>query len=177
MRKIICVLVAIVLAVCVGVYIYTKDDEPKTDATTQSDKSTAGNTEPTTEEEIKSKNQTTEPMTDATEITVDIPNTWTIDTNKTDYTWLISVFGTSYRDYGCGLTIDKNGTISYYIGSTGGNGNYSVQDNTITANLISYADGDNMNKIFTIVNEDGTNYITLDIDGNTIWWVSKDSTN
>lgn len=177
MKKIICVLIVIVSVVSFGVYIHKMADELKTDATTQSDKPIIETTEPTTKEESETKTQTTEPPTDATEVIMDISKSWTIDTNKTDYTWLISVFGTSYRDYGCGLTIEDNGTISYYIGSSGGSGNYTVQDNIITANIVSYADGDTINKTFTIVNQDGIDYITLDIDDKTIWWVSKGNTN
>lgn len=119
--------------------------------------------------------QPTQPVTDKSEIYTNIERIWTIDTNKTDYAWLIGFFGTSYRDYGSELIINDDGTISYYIGSVGGSGNYTIYNNIITANITSYIDGDTESKIFKIVDEDGINYITFDIDSTTIWFVSKDN--
>ena len=99
-----------------------------------------------------------------------------LDTQREDQdiAVLYRLFGSSLRDYGAAMTLGEDGSFSYYLGLTGGEGTYSVNGNTVTASVKSYAEGSADTLTLYIITEgdkvcllypfdDGTNAVN-------IWW-------
>lgn len=77
---------------------------------------------------------------------------WSISRTHNEYAALLEFYGTSLRELGAGLSIRDDGTLTYYIGSSGANGVWA-------------SDGD-----LAHVEAVGNNHFTLtakDIDGAT----------
>lgn len=82
-----------------------------------------------------------------------------VDGCSVDIGELYMMYGSSLRDYGAGMNIRADGTMDWYIGLTGGEGSYTVDDDTLTATVTSYNGGHTEEQRFTIVNEDGGTHI------------------
>lgn len=102
---------------------------------------------------------------------------WRIDPYHTqDPSQLYLMFGSSLRQFGAQLNIRADGTIDYYIGLTGGAGAYSVEGSTLTADLISYAEGNRVRLRLEIVTVDGITYLVYPFRDEAfsldIWWIN-----
>ena len=65
--------------------------------------------------------------------------TWRIDTALTPgVEQLYLMFGSALRTCGAEMHIRPDGTMDYYIGLTGGKGTYTVEGDTLVAELVSY---------------------------------------
>ncbi len=102
--------------------------------------------------------------------------TWQLAIEKNDGIEpdLFFLFGSSLHAQGAGLTITEDGAIEYFLGLTGGTGTYTVEGDTITAEVTSYIESAEETLTFRYVEEDGVPYIVYDMDDDNyareIWW-------
>ena len=108
---------------------------------------------------------------------------WTLNGPKTDaglrqHGSLLEMFGTGLH-MGNGLEISDNGEIEYYIGiGTGGEGQCTETGgstetgSSITASITPYEDHGNSQNSLTLhlITEDDTEYLTMEYDGEILYW-------
>lgn len=110
--------------------------------------------------------------------------------DDTDGSWVLSarnasridtlylLFGSSLRHYGAGMTLGSDGSFSYYLGLTGGDGVYTRMGDTITADVRSYNEGCCESLTLRVVEEGDTTYLVYpyhDCDCSIdIWWEKSD---
>lgn len=59
---------------------------------------------------------------------------WHLDREKNDESKLVELFS-GYAEWGATMEIRSDGRMSWYIGAIGGSGTYTVEENTLTAEL------------------------------------------
>ena len=106
--------------------------------------------------------------------------TYRLDTGRKeqDIAVLYQYFGSSLRDYGAEMVLNEDGTFSYYLGLTGGEGVYTIDGSVITASVTDYAEGNRTTLILYLIIEGDTTYILYPYDDgvNTvnIWWIKQE---
>jgi len=99
-----------------------------------------------------------------------------LDTERAeqDIAILYHLFGSSLRDYGAALTLGEDGRFSYYLGLTGGEGSCTVDGNTLTASVKSYAEGNRETLTLYIITESDAFYLLYPyhdgVNAVNIWW-------
>ena len=121
-----------------------------------------------------------EETTDATEepiqLNYDLIGPWHLDDSKND----LAAFADSpdlfpgYGEWGASMEIRGNGEMSWYIGAEGWHGTYSVEKNTLHAQLTSDLEQTLRAWDFRITSENGTAGLEMDYKDRTIYWVYGD---
>ena len=62
--------------------------------------------------------------------------------NSENIAELYRLFGSSLGDYGAGLNVSADGTLGYYLGLSGGEGEYIVSGDDIVASVRGYNQGE-----------------------------------
>lgn len=90
--------------------------------------------------------------------------TWSISRVHNEYAALLEFFGTSLREYGSQLTIADDGTISYYIGSSGAEGSWTSEGD------IAHAETQSEKLTLTLIDIDGKIFLEMNFGGAPIIW-------
>lgn len=95
---------------------------------------------------------------------------WMLADNKNDEFQMRTLFGSSKVE-SSGMEIMSNGQISFNIGyGFGGEGTYTRNGNTVTTTISNYAEGAKETVVFQVLEEDNIIYLTMEVDGETIYW-------
>lgn len=90
--------------------------------------------------------------------------TWCISRTHNEYAALLEFFGTSLRELGSGLDISVTGSLSYYIGSSGGEGSWISDGDT------AHAETQSERFSLTLTEIDGETFLEMNFGGVSIIW-------
>ena len=119
---------------------------------------------------------TTEKPEEVTQQSIDLAGPWHLDSEKND----LAVFAESlnlfpgYGEWGASMEILGNGEMSWYIGAEGWHGTYSVEKNTLHAQLTSDLEQSTQNWDLRITSESGIAGLEMDYKDMTIYWAYGD---
>lgn len=105
---------------------------------------------------------------------VDLTGPWHLDSKKNDLNAFQDIFP-CYAEFGASMEIKSNGQISWYIGAEGGHGTYTMDGDTLTAELISDVDQKPMTVVFRVTVENENALLTMDYNGTPVCWEYGDS--
>lgn len=119
-----------------------------------------------------------ESVQNTSDLAESILGTWQIDAEKTmeeNGVSMIDIFGTSYK-YGNEMKINKDGSFSYFIAAgIGGEGTWSMSDNQLTYDIITYEENANeKGEILVIKNDPLDLLLSTKVYGYTIFWEKED---
>ena len=139
---------------------------------TETWRETTETTKKATETAGKATNTTEEPI----QLNYDLIGPWHLDSSKND----LARFADSadlfpgFGEWGASMEIRGNGEMSWYIGVEGWHGTYSVEKNTLHAQLTSDLEQTSRAWDFRITSENGTAGLEMDYKDRTIYWVYGD---
>lgn len=138
----------------------------KTDAVTVPAPSPTPTVTPTPAPVIEVQVDTPSPTPEVTPAVLDerFVGTWCISHAHNEYAALLEFFGTSLREYGSQLTISDDGTMSYYIGSSGGDGSWTSEGDT------AHAEAGSEKLILKLIDIDGVNFLEMSFGGAPVIW-------
>lgn len=119
-----------------------------------------------------------ESVQNTSDLAESILGTWQIDAEKTmeeNGVSMIDIFGTSYK-YGNEMKINNDGSFSYFIAAgIGGEGTWSMSDNQLTYDIITYEENANeKGEILVIKNDPLDLLLSTKVYGYTIFWEKED---
>ena len=120
--------------------------------------------------------ETTDSMEEPVPLDLELIGPWHLDSSKND----LAAFADSlelfpgYGEWGASMEIRGNGEMSWYIGTEGWHGTYSVENNILHANLVSDLEQSPKNWDLRITSENGTTGLEMDYQDRTIYWVYGD---
>lgn len=103
---------------------------------------------------------------------IDLVGPWHLDETKNDLTSteMMDVFP-GFAEWGAGMEIRSNGQMSWYIGAVGGSGTYSIEENTLHAELIDAMEQTEMSMDFLVT---GNNELKMTYADMQFIWVYGD---
>ena len=114
--------------------------------------------------------------TEDTQSSIELAGPWRLDTEKNDlavFTDSLDLFP-GYAEWGAGMEIRSNGQMSWYIGTVGGSGTYSVEDDVLHAALVNDMDQKDMAIDLRILVENDEAILAMDYHNMTIYWAYGD---
>ena len=123
-----------------------------------------------------SPEETTDTMEEPVQLNLELIGPWHLDPSKND----LARFADSadlfpgFGEWGASMEIRGNGEMSWYIGAEGWHGTYSVEKNTLHAQLTSDLEQTSRAWDFRITSENGTAGLEMDYKDRTIYWVYGD---
>ena len=115
-------------------------------------------------------------MEEPIQLDLELIGPWHLDQSRNDLT----VFADSldlfpgFGEWGASMEIRGNGEMSWYIGSEGWNGTYSVENNILHTQLTSDSEQISKNWDLRITAENGTTGLEMDYKDMTIYWAYGD---
>lgn len=108
------------------------------------------------------------------EAVIDLSGPWHLDSEKNDLTAFQDIFP-AYAEFGASMEIKSSGQISWYIGAEGGAGTYTLDGDTLTADLISDTDQQPATVLFHVILDGEAAQLKMDYNGTDVYWVYGDS--
>lgn len=90
---------------------------------------------------------------------------WSISRAHNEYAALLEFYGTSLREIGAGLSIRDDGTLTYYIGGSGGEGVWSSEGDLAHAEAVG-----NNHFTLTVKDIDGETFLEMNFGAAPIIW-------
>ena len=120
--------------------------------------------------------ETIDTMEESVQLNYELIGPWHLDPGKND----LAAFADSldlfpgYGEWGASMEIRGNSEMSWYIGAEGWHGTYSVEKNTLHAQLTSDLEQVTQNWDFHIISENGVVVLKMDYKDMTIYWAYGD---
>ena len=99
---------------------------------------------------------------------------WQIDDERTmeeNGQSMKQIFGSAYTQYGSGMTINADGTFSYYIGAgIGGEGTWNMNNGQLTYDILTYEENINETRDILIVENGDSIMLQTEVYEYTIFW-------
>lgn len=177
MKKIICILLAAVLALsmcaCMG-----KSPQPEEKSQLPS---TATTINSNAEDGIGTKTEEPEKLPDQpgelgvlTPAAINPTGSWHLDEAACEIQNLADAFP-GYAEWGSSMEIQDDGHINWFIGAESWYGSYLLDADGLHANMTAYLDGQKKAWELEVSEKDGTKTLKMDYDGNTMIWLYGDS--
>lgn len=103
----------------------------------------------------------------------DLTGSWQLDPERNDLTAFeesLELFP-GYGEWGAAMELQDDGQLNWAIGAEGWHGRYTVQDDTVLAEMTSDLDQTTRRWEFRIVGEAPSFTLELDYPGRTVYWV------
>ena len=117
-----------------------------------------------------------ETMENSIQQSIELVGPWHLDNEKNDlaaFTDSLDLFP-GYGEWGASMEIRSNGQMSWYIGTEGWHGTYTLEDGMLHAQLTSDLEQSTQLWDFRVVAENEMAVLEMDYQGMTIYWVYGD---
>lgn len=110
---------------------------------------------------------------EAVQQSIELVGPWHLDREKND----LAAFADSldlfpgYGEWGASMEIRSNGQMSWYIGTAGGCGTYTLEDDVLHGSLVDNMDQKDMTMDLRIIVENEKAVLEMDYQDMTIYWV------
>ena len=176
MKRRIALLLAMIL--CLSLEACSKNTNPESSNTVSQEETTIsqeGSTD-TQEESTDVQEEPTDAIEEPVQLNLELIGPWHLDQSKNDlrgFADSLELFP-GYGEWGAGMEIRGNGEMSWYIGAEGWHGTYSVENQTLHAQLTSDLEQSSQNWEFRITEENGTTGLEMDYQDMVIYWAYGD---